>query len=193
LSKQAITYRFRHEPLWLPARRAFQLQVPAAVASWLFDSGSLTRRVIGACSGSFRVRVVDEGMAMPMTNEAQRLMIPGRRQAFVRQVQLRCDKQAWVFARTVIPRRTLTGRQRILTSLGNRPLGAFLFADPHMRRDPVEIAQITPRHRLYAMAVQGLGHQPACIWGRRTVFYLDNKPLLVNEIFLPGAVRCNNA
>jgi chorismate-pyruvate lyase len=27
---------------------------------------------------------------------------------------------------------------------------------------------------------------PEAIWGRRSVFYLAHKPLLVNEIFLPG-------
>jgi chorismate--pyruvate lyase len=192
LNDQITTFRFRAEPVWLPACRAFQLGFPGEVASWLFDNGSLTRRLIDACPGQFCVQVLAEGMTLPMANEGRRLAIAANRHAFVRQVQLMCDDTPWVFARTVIPRSTLTGSQRILTHLGSRPLGAYLFADPHMQRDPVEIARLAPGDHLYHMAVEGLPGKPACVWGRRTVFYLDNKPLLVNEIFLPGVTRCKN-
>jgi chorismate-pyruvate lyase len=37
---------------------------------------------------------------------------------------------------------------------------------------------------LFAAAVRGLRHHPAGIWGRRSVFRLGGKPLLVSEFFL---------
>ena len=79
----------------------------------------------------------------------------------------------------------MTGRQRQLAHLGNRPLGAALFADATMRRDEVEVACMRPTHRLFDTATAALGESPEMIWGRRSVFYVGGKPLLVNEVFLP--------
>jgi len=31
-----------------------------------------------------------------------------------------------------------------------------------------------------------LAQMPESVWGRRSVFYLHKKPLLVNEVFLPS-------
>jgi chorismate--pyruvate lyase len=92
-----------------------------------------------------------------------------------------------VFARTVIPVRTLRGRQRRLARLGTRPLGAALFADPHLKRGEVEIARLAPGDGIYEhAAVQGAADG---VWGRRSVFTLKGKPLLVSEFFLPALLH----
>ena len=39
---------------------------------------------------------------------------------------------------------------------------------------------------LFESAVEDLPVRPRSLWGRRTLFHLAGKPLLVNEIFLPG-------
>jgi len=100
----------------------------------------------------------------------------------VREVHLLCRQRPWVFARTVIPVQTMTGSVRRLARLGSRPLGGLLFADPSVRRGALEIARIAPGHSLYGTATGGTNGAP--IWGRRSVFHLDNKPLLVSEVFL---------
>jgi chorismate--pyruvate lyase len=90
-----------------------------------------------------------------------------------------------------MPRQTLVGRLRRLADLGTRPLGATLFADPSMRRGPVEVARLMPDqglHRLVAGAVPECAKQP--VWGRRSVFRLSDKPLLVYELFLPEIGPC---
>jgi len=91
-----------------------------------------------------------------------------------------------VFARTIIPHATLTGEEKHLGHLQNKPLGAVLFAEPTMRRSEVEVAEIKPGQRLYHTATSRLSTNPKSIWGRRSVFYLHHKPLLVSEIFLPA-------
>ncbi len=106
--------------------------------------------------------------------------------AIIRQVQLLCDERPWVYARTVIPVSSLSGRLRRLTHLGARPLGAMLFADRGMRRGVVELARIRPGEMLYTDAVRDLWQTHDEIWGRRSIFRLAHKPLLVSEIFLPG-------
>ena len=89
----------------------------------------------------------------------------------------------WVYARSVIPLQTLTGRLRKLRHLDSRPLGALLFSDPTMRREPLEWACIPADTNQSLTSKLPPFDQP--IWGRRSVFTLSAKPLLVCEMFLP--------
>lgn len=180
----------RAEPVWRVASRLHRRDVPEEVLRWLLDPASLTRRIQSACHGCFRVEVLFQGWARPQHNEARELGMRHGSTGFVREVYLLCDGHPWVFARTVIPRTTLTGPRRCLTRLKSRPLGAVLFADPSMRRGPVEIARLSPCDKLYPAATRHLIQQPESIWGRRSVFRLDGEPLLVSEIFLPGTPPC---
>lgn len=107
-------------------------------------------------------------------------------QAIIRQVQLLCNDCPWVYARTVIPATSMRGRLQRLAHLGTRPLGAMLFTDPGMRRGIVELARITHGQQLYVDALQRSLKRADEIWGRRSVFRIAGKPLLVSEIFLPG-------
>jgi chorismate--pyruvate lyase len=107
-----------------------------------------------------------------------------RQYALVRQVHLYCGDQAVVFARTIIPPQSLVGRQKRLASLGQRSLGAVLFADKTMQRSRIEVARITEKHMLHADALRYSQNRQS-IWGRRSVFTLRGYPLLVSEFYLP--------
>jgi chorismate--pyruvate lyase len=154
--------------------------------SWLFDDGSLTQRLQQLCDGHFSVQVLAQGWARPMLNEARKLKISDSKNAFIRQVYLLCDQKPLVFARTVIPARTLRGRMRRLARLGNKPLGELLFTDPSVQRQALEIAKICATHTLYRMALTHDPEQTRPMWGRRSIFTYRSKPLLVSEIFLPA-------
>jgi len=180
----------RAEPVWRVASRLHRREVPEPVLRWLLDPASLTRRIQSACHGCFRVEVLFQGWARPQHNEGRELGMRQGSEGFVREVHLLCDDLPWVFARTVIPRTTLTGPRRCLTRLKSRPLGAVLFADPSMQRGPVEIARLSPCDKLYPAAIRHLTQRPETIWGRRSLFTLGGKPLLVSEIFLPGIPPC---
>jgi chorismate--pyruvate lyase len=71
---------------------------------------------------------------------------------------------------------------RHLRKQDTRPLGAFLFSKPNLQRSSIAVAQISDNHA-YVPARLSQGQN---LWGRRSVFYLDAKPLLVSEVFLPG-------
>lgn len=174
------------EPIWRAERYLFSGQVPDEIAPWLFEANSLTARIIAACGGQFRVEVISQGWQRPMLNEEQCLKTRTNRHALIRQVYLYCNDTPWVFARTVIPHTTLHGKEKYLAHLHNKPLGAVLFTEPTMRRSEVEVAEIKTNQRLFQTATARLDYTPAVIWGRRSVFYLHDKPLLVSEIFLPG-------
>lgn len=174
------------EPSW-ESWQAFQCAtVPAGVSSWLRDTGSLTARLVKACDGRFRVRVRHQGWGRPLYSESRLLGMRRGETALVREVELLCNGVPWVFARTLIPASSLRGSARRLAGLGDKPLGAVLFSDPSMRRGPTQVARLLPRHPLFAVATNSLEQKPAELWGRRTRFHLAGKPLLVNEIFLPG-------
>ncbi len=171
---------------WRPAARCTRAQLPARLRAWLLDPGSLTQRIVCACRGAFRVNLLSQSWRRPLTSEAQALGLAGGRHALVREVQLLCDAAPWVYARTIIPAATLTGAERRLARLRTRSLGAVLFSDPSMQRGATEIARLVPGDRLFALATRGLDLPLEEIWGRRAIFRLSDKPLLVSEVFLPA-------
>lgn len=175
------------EPHWtrLSSRRLSGCDV--STHAWLSDTGSLTRSIIASCDrGRFAVELVGQGVGSALPSEAALLEAAPGHPMLVREVRLRCGRKAWVYARTLIPQRSLRGPAQALTHLGRRPLGEVLFSDPTTRRLRVEVARITPRHRLFAGATVHIKHKPAEIWGRRTLFDYSGERILVNEIFLPA-------
>ena len=174
---------------WKPHRNFLRRRIPADLADWLLDRESLTLRLQQLCPGKppcgFRVQVLSQLQTVPRLDETQALAMQPREMAVIRQVLLLCGKQPWVYARTVIPVSSLRGKLQQLTGLGTRPLGGVLFADPGMRRGMLELAEIFPGQAVFAAATAHTRHQPASIWGRRSVFWLSGKPLLVSEVFLP--------
>lgn len=174
------------EPVWHAPRRLRHSAVPDTMWHWLLDPSSLTRRLQHCCPGHFRVQLLGQRRERPLPSEAHALGLTAGRHALIREVRLLCGDTPWVFARTIIPLATLTGRERRLGRLGSRPLGAVLFADASMRRGPLEVACISSGQPLFTLATHGLPNGPPTIWGRRSLFYLHEKPLLVCEVFLPG-------
>ncbi len=178
--------KINSEPLWIPRSRLLRSDIPDSVLDWLLDEASLTRRLQTACPGRFRVRVLSQGWARPMANEAAVLGLNPCKYALVRQVELMCDETPWVYARTIMPQRTLHGKLRRLVHLQSQSLGAILFASPTMERGEVEIANILANSKIHKMIEQQGGHLPESVWARRSVFHIFKKPLLVSEIFLPA-------
>lgn len=170
------------EPRWQDWRRLDRARLPQPVRSWLLDEGSLTERLIRASGNRFRVRVRAQGWERPLPSERRALALPDAQRALVREVVLECGGEPWVFARSIVPAATLTGRLRHLRRFGARSLGALLFATPGIERAPFEVTQLPAGHRLLPreLAVD----RP--VWGRRSVFRLHGRPLLVQEIFLPA-------
>ncbi|MCB1802407.1 MAG: chorismate lyase [Gammaproteobacteria bacterium] len=180
------------EPRWtrLSSRRLSGCD--AATHAWLSDPGSLTRSIIASCKRArFAVELVGQAPGCALPSEAVLLDAGKARAMLVREVRLNCGRKAWVYARTLIPQSSLRGPAQVLTRLGRRPLGEVLFSDPTTRRLRVEVARITPRHRLFAAATAHAKRKPDQIWGRRTLFEYGGERILVNELFLPaiGALR----
>ncbi len=123
--------------------------------------------------------------AKPILDEAALLHLSSDKTALVREVLLLGDGVPVVFAHSVLPRSSLRGLWRGLGKLGNRPLGATLFANPKVRRTPLSYKKLFSNHALYQHAVEYMDHKPAYLWARRSVFSLHCANIMVTEVFLP--------
>lgn len=157
-------------PAWSGQYRLPASSAPRFWRHWLLDNGSLTRRLVALKPGHFTVKLLREYRGHAHPAEYRQLRLTYQQPVWVREVALCIDHQCLVYGRTIIPLSTLRGKHRRLLSLGDRPLGQYLFQQPSMKRRSVTISRI---------------HQPKLPvnWQRRSVFTLDSKPLLVTESF----------
>lgn len=149
-------------------------RVPRAFHHWIADQSSLTQRLIALSSDQFKVRLLNQGVEPMQVSEALALGDRIGAMAIVREVELLCEGQACVYARSVIPLKSLKGKQRRLASLGTQPLGAFLFADPKLKRAAVDVLPLDKSRKG---------------WGRRSLFMVGGYPIFVSEYFLPSLIE----
>jgi chorismate--pyruvate lyase len=164
--------------------RAFLPDIQAGYAPWLRANGSLTLRIQQRCN-NFSVWNVRNRLAPAIYDEAALLGMPTQQKIYTREVFLHADGRPVVFAHSVVASQHLCGAWHALRNLGNRPLGALLFAHPLVRRSALHFYALKPNHPLYRRAAVALDTPPQKLWARRSLFILRNAPLLVTEIFLP--------
>lgn len=168
---------------WYLRQQLFNQTIPPALLPWLFDVSSLTARLLDLCGNEFRVKVLSQQWRVLTAEEARVMSLNSVRTALIRQVLLCCGEKPLVYARTVIPATTITGAQRCYANMGSRPLGAMLFADRTMQREAVQVAALPASHAAYQYV-----SDDQTVWGRRSVFRVSGKPLLVSEFFLPALI-----
>ena len=155
-----------------------------SLQSWLTNTGSLTARLQKKYD-HFAVKPVLVKYAQPIQDEATLLHLSAHKTALIREVLLIGNNQAVVFAHSVLPRTSLRGPWNGLGRLGNKPLGAALFANPKVKRAPLSFKKLSPNHTLYQRASAHLNIKPSYLWARRSVFSLNCATILVTEVFLP--------
>ncbi|MCK5894801.1 MAG: chorismate lyase [Endozoicomonadaceae bacterium] len=149
---------------------------------WLKHRGSLTLKLQQAFPGSFAIEVIRHDWGVPMPTERRVLDIQERTKTSIREVLLICNGHPKVFARSIFPVTSLHGRNHRLLRLRDRPLGDILFADPTLKRGKFEVSSVAAN---VFNPWLSLSYQDEIAWGRRSVFHLSGKPLLVSEFFLP--------
>jgi len=177
-----------------PITLAGQWQVPSAtlldslsdnLSHWLLDQGSLTAR-LKSHSQHFRVELLGQQQTLCSELEANELIQVGE-PVLVREVLLYCDDVAQVFARSLLPLSSLTGDEKQLANLGTQPLGQVLFNNPSLIRQRIELASFDNSSTVAKLAQKLKQTSEKLLWGRRSIFILEDKPLMVAEVFLPNA------
>lgn len=178
-----------HRETWRPTPP--RATVPPALRPWLTDPSSLTARVRARCD-ELCVQVLFQGLGAALSDEAALLGLRAGERVWVREVLLVADGRPVVFARSLLPRRNVRGAWHLFHGLGARPLGAALFADPAIARSPLACTRLDARDARYhrarsALAIRFPSDAPGRdLWGRRSLFRLRGRALMVSEFFLPA-------
>lgn len=157
--------------------------MPLALKPWLLYGGSFMDRLREYGVDDPQVQVLYQDWQEPLACEQDSLRVDS--QMLVREVLIVSNETVWMYARSVFPQTTLTGEYEQLAHLGNRSLGSVLFNDPTIKRGEFEIASFEKGNLWFEKVATQIHIDCQTLWGRRSLFDLKGKPLLLTEIFLP--------
>jgi len=167
-----------------PAAPGEGTPVSADLRRWLAAPGSLTARL--RLHGEVTVEVLAQGR-LPLWHQERRAL--GCQAAHVREVLLRVDGRAAVWARSATPLSAVKGPWAPIRGLGKRPLAELLFNDHRVQREPLQTRHLhrgSPLQRRMRQA--WAAHAPGTAlprWARHSVFRHRGEPLQVLEAFAP--------
>jgi len=174
---------------WKDAGFIGNSSITANLRACMLDTGSLIKHLEYYSPERILLTLEAQSWGKPHPDESKILNLRNAGYGLLRETFLTCGEHPWVYARTIIPPQTLMG-SRILAHWRNKPLGNYLFSDKQTYRGKIEIAEFktsnAPYSPIYNLAIE----EDNTLWGRRSFFYIKNKPLLLTEIFLPEAIKC---
>jgi chorismate--pyruvate lyase len=180
------SFLFKREPLWLENRSGTRHTLPENVQSWTYEPGSLTQRLRDYYGDAIGVKVLLQQWSTPFLSERRLLKLRENRYSLIREVLLHADGKPLILARTIIPAKTIKVAKSNLAHLGSRPLGEVIFSYPKLERIEMDVTLIDqPTWTPSAIAEANID-QP--VWGRRTVYAIAHRQMLVSEFFLPGVL-----
>jgi chorismate--pyruvate lyase len=171
---------------WAPHDARLAAKTPALTLDWLFDQGSLTRRLTRLSADHFSVTPLFEGWQALRDDECLALGLAPGSEGWVREVYLRGHGEPWVFARSVAGREALHNDGLDLEALGSRSLGELLFCDQGFARQAIEVCH-------YPCAWLPAEQSHDNLWGRRSRFDRGALGVLVVEVFLPALWHATEA
>ncbi|MDO9268368.1 MAG: chorismate lyase [Methylobacter sp.] len=181
------SFLFKREPLWLENRSGIRHTLPKNVQSWTYEPGSLTQRLRDYYGDAIGVKILLQQWNTPFLTERRLLKLHENKYSLIREVLLHADGKPLILARTIIPTRTIKAAKSNLAHLGSRPLGEVIFSYPKLERIEMDVTFIDPP--IWTQPAIAEGHIDQPIWGRRTVYAIAHRQMLVSEFFLPGALE----
>jgi chorismate--pyruvate lyase len=181
------SFLFNREPLWRENRLGTRHTLPENVQSWIYEPGSLTQRLRDYYGDAIAVKIMLQKWNTPFLSERRLLDLPENKYSLIREVLLHADGKPLILARTIIPASTIKVAKSNLAHLGTRPLGEVIFSYPKLERIQMDVALIDPPTWTPSATAEGHIDQP--IFGRRTVYTIAYRKMLVSEFFLPGVLE----
>lgn len=163
--------RITHASEWFAESHQRTAEMPSEWLPWLLDRGSLTSALVAHSSGRFEVQVLSETWAKPLAREARKLNVAPHLAARVREVELLCNAQVMVYARSIIPLAMFQQEPHTFQGMGSRPLGHLLFQDGRAR------------YRQRSLSVYRQAGEPT-VFGRATPYEYHGGEILVSEFFV---------
>ena len=140
---------------------------------WLLESGSLSRLMKTHCR-ELSVDVLQNSWsdALSLTS-TEKCLLFSPESYLLRQVLLSGDGVPWVLGHTLIAQSESYQLSDDVFRLGTHLLGDFVFQAQHVRRDELQVAEVKT--------------EDGVLWARRSRLWMEHQPMLVTELFLPGA------
>ncbi|MDO9239531.1 MAG: chorismate lyase [Methylicorpusculum sp.] len=180
------SFLLAHEPHWIAARQGVHQNLPDSAQSWIYEPGSITQRLRSYYGDGVKVEILFLEWQAPFLSESRMLKAPAQRYALTREVLLHCNGKPLILARTIIPERTLRAARRNLAHLGNRPLGEVIFSYPKLQRMEMDFTEAEPS--VWTESSRETAHIDQSVWGRRTIYSIRDRQMLINEFFMPDAL-----
>lgn len=162
---------------WLPQADHRQLTASPEHISWLLEQGSITQRLRQSYP-CLTVEICQEGLDVPLPDEALKLGIGKNSPVWVRSVLLQQQARPLIRARTVIPDGSDTNPWHRVQRLGQQPLGELLFQLTDLERSDFEFT-LTNGEFQNVQASDATARL-----ARRRVFHRRGAPLLLTEVFM---------
>ncbi len=156
-------------PPWSTQNGTPAFLLPKIWQHWLLDSGSLSAKLSASQAGEYHVKVLAEGYAKAHRLE-QYLGATNASLFWCREVCLYLGDTPVVYARTIMPAHKNNPQLHAIRHLGTRPLGAYLFQHPRLKRGKINL-NLCPKNNL------GLS------FCRHSSFNLPNQPVFIAEGF----------
>lgn len=132
-------------------------------AAWLLETGSLTEKLLQ--QGAVLTVQITEQDWLQAASFAEDF---AEQTAWVREVILKCDGKPAIFAQTILPKTTVEAVAEEVLSLGEKPIGLWLFPQNPQR-----------------ICLEWTQHPETGLYARRSMLQLKGYPLAIYELFLP--------
>ena len=152
---------------WISFKKMSILLVNENIKSWLIEKGPITKRI--KSEESFKLNLIKDEISAVDDSE-KKFLEESSDKIKVREVILMGNNIPRVYAKSLIPIRTIENGFSRLGKLGTKPLGDILFEKEIFKKTDVVYAQFQDKDSIF--------------WGRKTKYIVKNMPLSVMEVFL---------
>lgn len=129
---------------------------------WLLHQGSLTQKLLRVTQ-QFSVEITEQKWITKVSEK----MTASHSDYWLREVLLKEQDHAWIFAQTVVPKETIENVAQELLTLGDQPIGFWLFPQQPKR-----------------ISLEWQFSQNSQMYMRKSCYLLKNYPLEIYELFL---------
>ena len=152
---------------WISFEKMTILLANENIKSWLIEKGPITKRI--KSKESFKLNLIKDEISAVDDSE-KKFLEETSDNIKVREVILLGNNIPRVYAKSLIPIRTIENGFSRLGELGTKPLGDILFEKEIFKKTNVVYAQFQDQDSIF--------------WGRKTKYIVKNMPLSVMEVFL---------
>ena len=152
---------------WISFEKMTILLANENIKSWLIEQGPITKRI--KSEESFKLNLIKDEISAVDDSE-KKFLEESSDKIKVREVILMGNNIPRVYAKSLIPIRTIENGFSRLGELGTKPLGDILFEKEIFKKTNVVYAQFQDQDSIF--------------WGRKTKYIVKNMPLSVMEVFL---------